>query len=236
MGSGVSREHSNVPHHPDGRCETCKVENSHQTNVNRVINVNPAPVKRFFYYPKQANETVYVHTSEFPYSKPKVVTVRRRQAEDHESRLETDSTACPGTPRNITDQSGLVADTTGYFLINSMQMPPERLVNERRWSAANVMPTDNKREKLVLPNRACFDRRRPNHQVQPYGRHYSFTCDMPLPVIPISVDSGKRPPTPVPVNWFPAQRTSDYLVASSLLAVEHERDRIKNTTTDIHDF
>lgn len=208
-------------------------------------------MSRYPYKKPTGHETIYVENSDFPYYKPKAVTVRPRPLEKltpHQvSRVRND---------DINDVHGT------QFLIYNERYPEKmdifssqkqnstcHYVNEKRWSMPNVMPTSlvqhrtvttlrgpgqqnvipskHDQSESILVHRTVAQLRASN-QVQPYGRHYSYVCDMKPGGISVDLTGCNRPPTPSPDTWYPARRTSDYLVASSLLAMEQQRDRRKD--------
>lgn len=206
---------------PNNAVRNIQLGNSNEETVN-VSKVNKLH-KRFYYYSRReaCSETMFVSTSAFPYTKPKVVAVRPRPKKDAEK---DQSKTC------------MQHSESSFSSVRNEKFTAKPLNIAQGWSTPSSLPKEIE-GKLVLPHKTVLELRQ-EHRCQPYGRHYKFTCDMPVSVAPgeLGQPGGrKRPPTPVPSDWFPVERTNDYLVASSLLAMEQTKRR-SNQDAHIHNF
>lgn len=195
--------------------------------------------KKFYYYPQKdsssvPSETFFVSTSKFPYTRPKAVAVRPKQPGDIQRPDNRMAQNARDDLRKALFQTYESDFKLYHHAQNASSAKPVHI--EQAWSVPNVVPADDLDEPYVLPHKTVLELRK-SSQMQPYGRHYKFSCDLPPSVEPTELTSSsrKRPPTPVPSDWFPVERTNDYLVASSLLAAEQQIDK-SQTGGDIHNF
>lgn len=249
MGSGISvgktKSESNAVQQTEVKCSDCKqrvylsqwdtvpeyrpparnglfYNGEERADMKEVSEINHT-TKKFYYYPRtegRQSETVYVSTSKFPYTRAKAVAVRQK-------------------PNDVKNELSMMQnqECNTQFMRqaqNSSHINP--LATGQLWSAPNAVPENSFEDKFVLPHKTVQDLRKSSH-TQPYGRHFNFSCDLPTVISTDVAGNGrKRPPTPIPTEWFPAHRTSDYLVASSLLAIENQREQRHCSGTNIHDF
>ena len=222
---------------------------------------NNAP-KKFYYYPRKhddsgtARETMFVTSSQFPYSKAKAVIVKpqsqtqyygypRDQHVDTQQNRENHHTRSYNivNDRRWSNSSNVVP-TIDY---NAARVILPRTVAELRRSSIpdqyerpNVYPTD-----CVLPHRTVAELRRSNN-TEMYDRPsavvnpdnvlpHRTVAELRRASLPnqyeryMGMELGRRrPPTPALNTWCPPRRTNDYLVASSLLGAERNRDRRMN--------
>jgi len=174
--------------------------------------------KKFFFYPNRqqygaTSETLFVSTSVFPYTKPKVVTVHPRSKSDVDN--------------NEVDESSVHR----HSLVQNTRFKPKPTIiplNHQNWSSPkpNILPKDTD-ENFVIPHRTILELRL-DRQSRLYGSRFN-QCDLPSTSHPSNMSTvRKRPPTPVSTDWFPLERTNDCLVASSLLAMEQNRARLRH--------
>jgi len=234
------QQHHSATHTRDNNYATI------QSGIQSADSLTPVSTdaSKFYYYPKSNVQTAFVHSSQFPYTKPKIVPVRPRQAENP-TKSEASTTEAHTTFKAERFYGMPKPPTTANFVLRNKPRPSDvfssgsgpsscRPVNDRQWSVPNVMATkhDSMRDNYVLPHRKILELRRTVSPAQPYGRHYEYACDLE-PTYSVDVFTRRRPPTPVPDAWFPAERSSDYLVASSLLAMEQESERRARENQDI---
>lgn len=266
MGTGVSTKRGRdmvvVP--DSGKCRHCRDVGRKTQQEEEINNEEPEFVnttKRMSMYPQRITdkqETVLVSNSEFPYFKPKAVTVRQKPVErvipHHINNVRNDDINDVHSTQFLlyNERHPLFDPDQANYYASRSHARPYHYVNERRWSVPNVMPAnnfqpDNLRRavgssqdsshqngltKSMQPGNILVHKTvaqlRASNQIQPYGRHYSYVCDLEPASVSVAISGAARPPTPTPNTWYPAHRTSDYLVASSLLAREQQIDRRNN--------
>ena len=179
--------------------------------------------KRMSLYPyRSPEETNRVSSSEFPFQKPKVVTVRPRPADTGNFQSV-----------NVMRNNDINNVHSNQFLMYNERFPvfepeprgnkPHACVNDRRWSAsveANVRIPLQQGNVLIHKTVAQL---RESNQGFNYGRSYSYTRE----VGPGYHQNGNRPATPAP-QWLPPRQASDYLLASSLISREQQQNRRSN--------
>lgn len=227
-----AQDHQTTAFNVRNSLDVVETNQQFQNNItnDKTLNAsfNSQRPKRFYYYPQKkssdpASETLFVSTSQFPYNKPKAVAVRQPRELKHDNQQVGLFPASRGQtyecyPEMSLDQPVHVRPKDAGTSFRSY-----KFINERRWSIPNIISTTEPRVSNFVPNsvlqhRTISELRNSNHDDFECARGQSFIT---------MKDGSRRPPTPTPNAWYPAIRTDDYLVASSLLAVERERDRHK---------
>ena len=174
------------------------------------------------------NESIFVENAQFPYHRPKTLPVKpyiikNDKPATRKDVLFTDSHDHYVAPKPIYGfypyknlQRLTISEPTTY-LHRQTQQPKsyEQLQRSASYNPGTTHPNGH-----FLPNRTV--ERLKNTESYQYFRHERYPPDLFTNHFADSRHSS-RPPTPPP--WLLPKRTNDYLVASSLLAAEQERDR-----------
>ena len=168
------------------------------------------------------NESIYVGNTQFPFRRPKTLPVKPFVDTGEKSSIQSDQDGRLGgdfAPKQIYGfypyqnlQRLTISEPTAYLHGQPPQHTYEDLKRSASYNPSVTRPMGN-----VLPHRTV-ERLKSTESYQFFHDTYPpeiFTRHI------LEARSTKRPPTP----WFPPARTNDYLVASSMLAAEQERER-----------
>ena len=209
------------------RCQYCNCKNEECRIRNNGVALQTAENYRHVRC-GTGNESIFVENSQFPFRRPKTLPVKpyiykNAKPSAQKDLLLTDSHDGEYAPKPIYGfypykslQRLTISEPTTY-LHGQAQQPAtfEQLQRSASYNPGMTRPTSH-----VLPHRTV-ERLKSTESYQ-FFSHERYPPDLFTNHL-LDARHNQRPPTPSP--WLSPKRTNDYLVASSLLAAEQDRER-----------
>ena len=178
------------------------------------------------------NESIFVNSSDFPFRRPKTITVKPFRSDG--KTLSSNKTSTLNTQTGELGKEYSPQKIYGFYPYDNLQrltlsepsyfrrQPSEHPREEELARSASYNPPNVASRPIgsVLPHRTV-ERLKNLESYRIF--HETYPSVIFTEQVINSSHSHKRPPTPVP--WYPPERTNDFLVASSMLAAEQESRR-----------